>query len=67
MSPGPKWKSWIDEFLNLMLSLNTEYKKRMKALLLYYAGRHVHELYKTLTTDITEEYDAAEGNINYIF
>ena len=44
MSLGPKWESWIDEFQNLMLALGVEDKKRMKALLLYYAGRDVHDL-----------------------
>ena len=33
MSLGSKCKSWIDEFQNLMLALNVEYKKRMKALI----------------------------------
>ena len=47
MSLGPKWQSWIDEFQNLMLALKVECKKRMKALMIYYAGEDVHELYKT--------------------
>ena len=63
MSLGSKWKSWIDEFQNLMLALNVECKKRMKALMLYYAGQDVHELYNTLTDNVNEEYDAAKKKL----
>ena len=67
MSLGPKWESWIDEFQNLMLALGVEDKKRMKALLLYYAGRDVHDIYKTLTDVPTEEYEAAKTKLTNYF
>ena len=54
MSLGHKWKSWLGEFENLMLALAVDDKKRMKALLLYYAGHEVHKLYKTLVTTTTD-------------
>ena len=51
MSLGYKWKSWTGEFDNLMVALGVTNAPRKKALLLYYAGHDVHELYKTLFTD----------------
>ena len=69
MSLGHKWKSWRGEFENLMLALGVEDKKRMKALLLFYAGHEVHELYKTLiTTDnAAEEYTAVADRLTTYF
>ena len=66
-SQGLKWKSWISDFDNLMLAINIDNKKRMKALLLFYAGPDVHALYKTLSTDAAEEYDAAAAKLNSYF
>ena len=66
MSLGPKWKLWLGEFQNLMIALNVEDKIRQKALLLFYAGHDVHEIYKTLEPAADEDCDSAVTRlINY--
>ena len=47
-SIGIRWKSWLAEFENLLVALNVTNKKRQLALLLYYAGDDVHEIYRSL-------------------
>ena len=68
-SLGTKWKTWISEFQNLILALGVRDTKRQRALLLYYAGSDVHNIYKTLITDADqdEEFEAAKVKLDLYF
>ena len=69
MSLGYKWKAWLDDFKNLLLALGVEDGIRQKALLLFYAGKEVHEIYKTLITaaEADIEFEAAAGKLTSYF
>ena len=66
-SLGITWKKWTLRLENLFIALAVEDKKRQRALLLYYAGEGVHNIYKTLTTDADEEYAVAKGKLDSYF
>ena len=59
-SLGIRWKAWLVEFENLLLALNIADKKRQRALMFYYAGKDIHDIYRTLITD--EEANEDFGN-----
>jgi len=46
---GLRWKKWLRGFENLMTGLNITDKTRKRALLLYYAGESLHDMFETLT------------------
>ena len=48
-SLGIEWNKWISRFENLLLALDVTDEKRQRALLLYYAGKDVHDIYNTLS------------------
>ena len=58
-SLGVQWKRWKERFDNLLVALNIDEDNRKKALMLYYGGSGLHELYASLTTDANEGYAAA--------
>ena len=68
-SLGTRWKTWISEFQNLILALGVRDKKRQRALLLYYAGSDVHNIYKTLITETQqdEDFEAAKAKLDLYF
>ena len=51
------------EFENLLVAFNVTDNNRQRALLLYYAGNDVHEIYRCLLgeTDTDEDFDAAKS------
>ena len=65
-SLGIEWNNWCTRFDNLLLALAITDSKRKKALLLFYAGKDVHDIYGTLTTD-DQEYDAAKDTLKSYF
>ena len=49
-SVGIRWKAWLSEFENLLIALNITDGKRQRALMLFYGGNEIHEVYRSLTT-----------------
>lgn len=47
-SLAQRWKKWLRGFENLMVGLNIDDADRKLALLKYYAGESVHDLFETL-------------------
>ena len=43
-SAGQRWESWVRRFENYIVAKNIQNDKRMKAMLLHYAGEAVFEL-----------------------
>ena len=63
-----EWNKWISRFENLLLALQITDESRKRALLLYYAGPEVHDIYQTLSPPATgEEYRAAKDRLNGYF
>ena len=74
VSLGTAWKKWLVRFENLVTALNVTDAARKKALLLYYAGDDVHDIYTKLTpfaaTVVSladETYDDAKRNLTQYF
>ena len=67
-SIGIRWKTWLAEFENLIIALAVEDKKRQRALMLYYAGKDVHDIYKSLitTAEANLDFDAAKKSCRII-
>ena len=60
-SLGVRWKKWLLEFENLIVALNVTDKKRQRALMLFYGGDELHEIYRSLCeTNTDEEFDDAK-------
>ena len=53
-----QWNKWMDRFENLLkaLAVGEDEDGRKKALLLYYAGKDVHEIYQTLSPSADETF-----------
>ena len=66
-SLGIRWKKWVERLENLFIALNITDLKRQRALLLYYGGEAVHNIYKTLTDDPNEEYKTAVEKLTGYF
>ena len=66
-SLGIEWNKWMSRFENLLLALEVTDAKRKKAMLLFYAGKDVHEIYDTLSPATDEEYDAAKEKLKTHF
>lgn len=47
-STGHRWTKYMKKLENLFVAMNTDNRKRKKALLLHYAGDEVFEIYGTL-------------------
>lgn len=45
---GLRWKKWIRGFENLMVGMDVDNNKRQRALLMYYAGDDMHDMFETL-------------------
>ena len=56
-SLGIRWKIWLADFENLLIALNITNAKRQRALMLYYAGNDVHEIYRSLVTEAEADED----------
>ena len=60
-----RWKKWIKRLENLFVAANITDKKRQRALLLYYAGDEVQEIFDTLPEtgdDFAKAKENGEGN-----
>ena len=67
-SVGIRWKAWLAEFENLLVALAVEDKKRQRALMLYYAGKEVHDIYKSLVADdANEDFEMAKEKLTLRF
>ena len=69
-----EWNKWISRFENLVVALGITDDGRKKALLLYYGGKDVHDIYNTLTpvkaeveTLAAEDYTDAKQNLTTYF
>lgn len=45
---GRRWKQWIERFAVFLVAMNVKDEARKRAMLLYYVGETVHEIFKTL-------------------
>ena len=67
-STGIRWKTWLSGFENLIIALGITDKKRQRALMLYYGGPDLHEIYQSLNADSAdEEFDAAKEKLSTYF
>ena len=73
-SLGIEWTKWISRFENLLAALEVTNAPRKKALLLYYGGKDVHDIYNTLDpikAEVAslndEEYGDAKQNLTTYF
>ena len=62
-----EWEKWTARLENLFEALEITDNNRKRALMLFYAGTEVHEIYKTLAPTAPEEYDAAKGRLTSHF
>ena len=60
------WKKWLSKLDNLFVALGIDDTKRQKALLLYYGGDRLSEIYGTLA-DTGDTYDSAKAVLNTYF
>ena len=63
-SLGIRWKTWVAELENLIVALNITDPKRKRAIMLYYAGNDVHEIYCSLLTTPDKLTDYFEPKVN---
>lgn len=49
---GLEWAKWVGRFENFLAAYNITSDVRKKALLLHYAGKEVHDLYRSLPDDL---------------
>ena len=67
-SLGIRWKAWVSEFGNLLIALGITDKKRQRALMLYYGGEELYQIYKSLVpADFEEEFEAAKARLTTYF
>ncbi len=50
-SLGIQWKKWVQQLKNLFVALDIKDKVRQKALLLYYGGAKLADIYSTLASE----------------
>ena len=65
-SLGVEWINWLDRFENLLIALAVEDDARKKALMLYYGGKELHDVYKTLAA-ATDDYEATKDKLTAKF
>ena len=61
-----RWRKWIRRLENLFVAAAISDKKRQRALLLYYAGEEVSEIFDTLP-DTGEDFETAKTKLNAYF
>ena len=47
-SISQRWVKWINRFENMLMAANIKTAERKRALLLYYAGDRVYDIFETL-------------------
>ena len=65
-SLAANWKKWIKKLEYLFVAMDVDESPRKKALLLYYAGDRVVDIYETLN-DTSDTYEAAKGLLDTYF
>ena len=65
-SLAANWKKWVKKLENLFVALKVQDEPQKKALLLYYAGDRVGDIYETLN-DTSETFVAAKEILNTYF
>ena len=59
-SLAPRWKTWVSDFTTYLVANAIDDNKRKRALLLYFAGSRVREIFRHLTdTGGDEDFDTA--------
>ena len=67
-SIGIRWKTWQAEFENLLLALDVTDTTRQRVLLLYYAGKEVHDIYRSLLIpEVNGDFNAAKTRLTNYF
>ena len=61
-----RWRKWIKRLENLFVAAAIGDKKRQRALLLYYAGEEVSEIFDTLP-DTGEDFETTKTKLNEYF
>ena len=61
-----RWRKWIKRLENLFVAAAISDKKRQRALLLYYAGEEVSEIFDTLP-DTGDDFETAKTKLNAYF
>ena len=61
-----RWRKWIKRLENLFVAAAISDKKRQRALLLYYAGEEVYEIFDTLP-DTGDDFETAKTKLNAYF
>ncbi len=66
-SLGIQWKKWVQRLENLFVALDIKDKVRQKALLLYYGGAKLADIYYTLASEDDKEYQQVKGKLDAHF
>ena len=61
-----RWRKWIKRLENLFVAAAISDKKRQRALLLYYVGEEVSEIFDTLP-DTGDDFETAKTKLNAYF
>ncbi len=64
---GIQWKKWVQRLENLFVALDIKDKVRQKALLLYYCGAKLADIYYTLASEDDKEYQQVKGKLDAHF
>ena len=67
-SVGPRWKTWLADFVTFVIANDITDDKRKRALLLFQAGSRVREIFRQLQdTGEDEDYKKAVDKLNEYF
>lgn len=47
-SAGPRWRKWLERFENYLVAMNIKADSRQKAMLLYFGGERLSDIWDTL-------------------
>ena len=65
-SVGITWKKWIQRFDDFLVALDVDDGNRKKALLLYYGGKELHDIYDTISS-VKDEYNDIKRKLTNYF
>jgi hypothetical protein len=66
-SLGITWKKWISRLENLFVALDIKDEHRKKALLLFYGGEDLSDIFSTLAEESDETYKLAKVKLDAYF
>lgn len=64
---GPRWERWVSRLENLFVGMKIENGDRKRALLLYYAGETVYDIYEAEKRDTDATYEATKDVLKKYF